>query len=644
MYAAFTADMDVAAANNNFAGVNVPFALGYTYDAGFSREASEDIGWTFDPAIFGTEPFFAGPGFIGVKYLGSPTDPQTGAPVGLTLFGTFSRSSGSLQDPSDDKQLYRYITGRLSATDGACSLPNPIEAKICFVNISSPADMRFFQSSARSTCRPAEMRFDHGGVCVRGTGRLEPAQPELPRGPADNNAGLTILGDPTRMASGVNTIDTMMGYLGNTNGSAADTNTSVVTQEEFETVPGSLLNKALVAQAVFDKKFLLPSSPERPEFFLVPGNNQVTVLWTRSPTETNGDPYFAVAGSRPRGDPNPLYDPNFRQFDVEGYRIYRGRTDSPSELQLLAQFDYGPSADGKGIFVDYLGVVNPIAGCAPELGVTDGCGTTFSTPGPGEPYVGSVNVDLVGTITQLPLLGGRVLLADNTAQALPGKTDTAFADIARGRLAPGVTPQLTNSGIPFVFVDRAVRNSLRYFYSVTAFDVNSLISGPSSLESARLSKAVTPTSAATNTASSSTITSGLFGRGVELTETDLPTIDPATGVFSGPFPPATLASLSFVGEFATQLFSEPGSGKVRLDGIGLGDQRNGIPAKYTFTAFSDADTVTFSLDLDRRSAMASSPSAARPSRRRWPILTSRRRTGRRRGFRRSSPGRWISGC
>ena len=26
---------------------------------------------------------------------------------------------------------------------------------------------------------------------------------------------------------------------------------------------------------------------------------------------------------------NPQYDPNYRQFDVEGYRVYRGRVDSP---------------------------------------------------------------------------------------------------------------------------------------------------------------------------------------------------------------------------------------------------------------------------------------------------------------------------
>ena len=97
-------------------------------------------------------------------------------------------------------------------------------------------------------------------------------------------------------ASGVNTIDTITGYLGNTNGNLLDTDPTKVTQDEFITVPGSLLGKAKVAQSVFDNKFLLPFAPDRPEFFLVPGNNQVTVLWARSGTESNPDPFFQVAG------------------------------------------------------------------------------------------------------------------------------------------------------------------------------------------------------------------------------------------------------------------------------------------------------------------------------------------------------------
>ena len=76
---------------------------------------------------------------------------------------------------------------------------------------------------------------------------------------------------------GVDAIDSAMGYRGFTG--------QTVTQDSVRTVPGSLLAKAQVAQEIFDSKFLLPFAPTSPEFFLVPGDNQVTVLWRPSPSE-----------------------------------------------------------------------------------------------------------------------------------------------------------------------------------------------------------------------------------------------------------------------------------------------------------------------------------------------------------------------
>jgi len=595
MFAAFAADMDVAQADANYAGVNVPFSLGYTYENTFSEQTARSLGWTFDPAIFGSAPFFNGTGFIGVKYLGSPLDPVTNAPVGLTLFGTFSRSTGSLQDPADDKQLYRYITGGLLPTDGACSLPNPLEEKICFVNISSPADMRFFQSSGPIDLAPGGF----GSITVAYIFAAPVASGNCPGvscnvAPAPNNAALTILGDPARMASGVNTIDTMQGYLGNTNGAPTDTNTAVVTQEEFLTVPNSLLRKALIAQDVFNGKFLLPNAPARPEFFLVPGNNQITVLWARSNTETVGDPFFTVASSPTvEGSPNNLYDPNFRQRDVEGYRIYRGRTDNPSELQLVAQFDYAPEADGRGVFTDFRGLLNPTATCAPELGVTEGCAVVFSNPAPGEPFIGSVDVDLTGPISQVTP-GNRVLLADTSAQVLPGTVDTAFTDIAAGRIGQGVSTELSNTGVPFLFIDRGVRNSLRYFYSVTAFDVNSLVSGPSSLESPRVTKAVTPSPTASNQEVTSNLVTHVVGRDNVAMDTviaDYPALDAATGKFSGPQPPTDGGIIGFVGEFAASIIqpSQSGALTMRLDSMHMGSY-TGIGAVFGAVTGQDVPT------------------------------------------------------
>ena len=78
----------------NYSSVNLPFALGYTYDHSFGQHE----GWTFDPAIFGP-PFFAGTGFAGVKYLRSPLNSE-GQEVGLTLFGS-SINGGSFRDASN---------------------------------------------------------------------------------------------------------------------------------------------------------------------------------------------------------------------------------------------------------------------------------------------------------------------------------------------------------------------------------------------------------------------------------------------------------------------------------------------------------------------------------------------------------------
>jgi hypothetical protein len=586
LYAAFTADMDVATADANYAAVNVPFALGYTYENHFGTAA--DLGWTFDPAIFGSAPFFAGIGFVGVKFLGSPVDPATGEPVGLSLFGTFSRSSGSLQDPNDDKQLYRYITGRLTPIDGACSLPDPVASKICFVNISSPADMRFFQSSGPIDLAPGGF----GSITVAYIFAAPVSVPGCPGvgcdvKPANSNADLTILGDPARMASGVNTIDIITGYLGNTNADPtrvpADPDPTRVTQDEFITQPGSLLGKALIAQSVFDNKFLLPFAPTAPEFFLVPGDNQVTVLWSPSATETTPDPFFNVA-SQPLigGSPNPLYDPNFRGLDVEGYRVYRGRTSNPSELTLVAQFD----KEGT-VFSDFRGTVNPTPGCAPELGVNNlsGCGTVFTVPAPGEAFLVSRDFDLSGQITQV-VPGNRVLLADGSTQILPGALDTAFTDITSGKVGQGVLTDLRNTGVPFLFIDRGVRNSLRYFYTVTAFDVNSLSSGPASLESGRITKQVTPAPTPSNQVVASNLVTHTIGRGVAMdTIIDtLPTLDPATGKFSGPFPPANGGIIGFVGEFAASIIqpSQSGALTMRLDSLQMG-KFEGVQAVFGVT-------------------------------------------------------------
>ena len=321
-------------------------------------------------------------------------------------------------------------------------------------------------------------------------------------------------------------------------------------------MPRSLLNKALVAQAVYDNKFLLPFAPEAPTFFLVPGDNQVTVVWQKSETETvkagGGDPYFAIAS-----DPtSTLYDPNFRQYDVEGYRIYRGRT--TGDLSLVAQFDYAGTT-----FTDFTGGVrlhrriadgDGISECAPELGVQDDC-----------PH--HVPVRRRVRITRWSATSSRSRPA--AACSWPTAVSSSSTPIRAVSGGGQGFPALADNGVPFAYVDRGVRNSFTYFYAVTAFDVNSLASGPSSIESPRVTKSVTPRAPGANTTATALVR-GVFGAdGTELNPSaQYPAIDTATGTFAGNMPPANDAALVLGSAVVEAL--PPGDITVKVVSVGPG--------------------------------------------------------------------------
>lgn len=561
MYAAFGADMDVGDAGENYSSVQLPFALGNTYEATFGQPA----GWTFDPGIF-APPFFPGVGFVGVKYLSSPTGAGE-----INLFSN-TINGGSFGDARNTTQLWRYLSGNISpaAGDAPCAQGPPTVTRLCYINNSSKADMRFFQSSTALTLGPGEF----GTIVVAYIFAPPVAVTSFVPG-GDLKPGDPLrFASPTQLASiGANMSDSLAGFL-DFNDANSD---GIAQQNEYTVVPGSLLGKALVAQSVFDNKFLLPFSPESPEFYLVPGDEQVTVLWRPTPSEVTGDAFFNIASQAtvtPAGGgdpvPNALYDPNYRQFDVEGYRVYRGRVDAPNSLTLLAQFDYAGT-----VIADFTGSINPVNTCAPDLGIFTDCPADYDPLefAPGVTRNVSYEVPLVGEVIQVKS-GGRAVLADSTAFVLIA--DTAVTGEASG------FPALEDTGVPFIYVDQAVRNNFRYFYSVTAFDFNSFASGPSSLESPRITKSVTPGPVSSNQQYSTTFTNAVWGRNGPNEDNGEPTLDPATGKFSGPFPPANSFVPEIVG-FAQELISESGALAVRLDSLQLGNGYFAIPANYYFT-------------------------------------------------------------
>ena len=525
LFAAFGADMDVAASGANYCSVNLPFALGYCYEHTFGQET----GWQFDPGTFGP-PFFPGNGFVGVKYLRSPSGPGE-----IQLFSNTVNSATGFRDPLDVFALFRYLSGNVSvaAGDQPCNQGNQLLTKVCFINPVS-ADARFYQSSTALTLNAGEF----GSIVVAYIFAAPVAIPGFNPPVADVTPGNPRrLTDPANLPQGANRIDSLTGFNG---WSDVDAD-AVVEQTEFRTITGSLLGKSLVAQAVFDNGFLLPFAPESPTFFLIPGDNQVTVLWQKSSSEVSGDAYFEVANDPGvPGDVNPLYDPNYRQFDVEGYRIYRGRVDSGDQLTLVAQFDYAGTT-----IEDFTGQINPLPTCAIELGVVDECAAEYDFPVPpnGTSATVSNTIPLAGEIIQVQLGPSRAVLADGTVLVL--KADTAVTGLGSG------APPLSDTGVPFAYVDRDVKNNFRYFYAVTAFDINSIQSGPSSLESARTTRAVTPVPTAGNVSFAALDVVTVDQEGNPLPAPGLFTVDAATGKFSGR-PPAVTAT-QIQGVFAPAL-------------------------------------------------------------------------------------------
>ncbi len=587
LFAAFGADNDVTveASGSNYDGVNVPFSIGYTYHESFTHEPS----WTFDPQIY-RAPFFAGAGFIGVKYLKSPV--VNGVEVGLTLFGA-TTNGGTFSDPADTKALYRYLSGTNTAAlgDDICNVGDVKVTHICYMNQGTSADMRFFQSSGPLTLGPGEfssivVAYIFAAPVAVPACSVADCQSSIP--PQQPTGSLTRFLSPDSVVLGVNTVDEMTGYVGY----AGDLNTNgKVDQSELQVVPGSLLGKALTAQAVFDSKFAQPQAPEAPTFYLLPGDNQVTVLWKPSPSEVTGDSYFTTAQEA------TTYDPNYRQKDVIGYRVYRGNSNDPSQFRMLAQYNY---TSGEAVtFTDHTGQVNTgsESGCAPELAIFITC-TDAGTVN-GVATIDPVDHDAVAENSGVFVQTTNYAALAN-GNALATLADTALIS-ATNKLTCGVStpcqPFDAAGGVPFVYVDNTVQNNRTYFYTVTTFDLNSIRSGPSSLESARITQLVTPAHPPAGTVATGNLAFQTIGRGVVLPAGTAPTIDPVTGVFSGPAQPANGAQAAFVGQFVSQLFQGANSVDYTLTGLTLGDARFGTNASYTFHVVGPKDTLDLTFAL-----------------------------------------------
>lgn len=602
-YVAFTADMDVGDAGNNYASAVLPFSLGLTWKTDW-REAT----WQFPSSIF-SPPFATAPGFVGVKYLKSPINPATDEEFGITIFTTYTNPSAAnspFPDPLNIYQGYRYVAGTAGPATGDNACQYPPARHLCFLT-QVGSDQRFMESSGPFTLAPGQSEVVVVAYMFAPALMTNPGAPTYNLGPYIGNTnllpGVVPAGD--RLVTGQDTLrvlDRTLGWVSHSdlNGNGVIEQPRVVARlginipKEVTVVRGSILDKALVAQGVFDHQFLLPFAPEAPDFYLVPGSDQITVVWAKSNTETEGvgDPYFAVASDPTAG---ALYDPNFSRYDVEGYRVWRGR--SPAALEMIAQYDYKNTVihDYTGAF--YNGDYNDVNGvnkCAPELGITSSCPVTFvPNPTPASPHndiqLAELGPAYPGAV-QVPL-GGRVALANGSV--LITLADTAVTGGGSG------FPGLADTGVPFAYQDNAVHNGYRYYYAVTAFDVNSLSSGPSSLSSPQVTKSMTPRgTSGQETAGGLGDPEFIRADGSAVPAISMPTIDRVTGIFSGPMPQTDMV-LGFAA-FVPQIILGTGSLELFFDSVVPGAALNGVDGAYYLrvAAAAGTDTLTIPVSVD----------------------------------------------
>ena len=267
---------------------------------------------------------FQPPGFGGVSYLKTPE--VEGEEVGLANFTVFT-NGGARPDPSSRQEWYQGMTGD----------PNFVVFDV------SPQDVRGMASSGQFPLPAGEFVEIYAAYFFAEA-----------FGPT-----------PTELT----------------------TNTAIIDGEPATALFNNFVAAQAGVQGVFDAGFLVPTAPPSPTVELIPGDQQVTIVWDNAPV-LGVDPFARVAldpfQRDETGNPDPdapglgifleaeqiifvpaldvpgttqgfvtaaeagltgaeltnlFFDPDFVIQDFEGFRVYRSFEGTLDDAELIAQFD-----------------------------------------------------------------------------------------------------------------------------------------------------------------------------------------------------------------------------------------------------------------------------------------------------------------
>lgn len=104
--------------------------------------------------------------------------------------------------------------------------------------------------------------------------------------------------------------------------------------DDYLTPDSALAKVDYSMQLVFDRNWLVPRPPSQPSLTCVPGDAQITLIWDNK-AEMEPDPYYQIVS-----DPGtPLYDPFYKQYDFEGYQLWKNSTGLEGDWYLVARYD-----------------------------------------------------------------------------------------------------------------------------------------------------------------------------------------------------------------------------------------------------------------------------------------------------------------
>ena len=212
------------------------------------------------------------PGVFAYKFLESPRDTNN-TPLGMTAFKKFTIDIDPVTDAAQYLTMagFDYRTGVYTPYDSARDI--------------DPKDKRFVQCSGPFTLAPQQMvRLV---IACMGAPFGGPGQSWENRFPGGN--GLDSLVHLAKLAN--------------------------------------------QAQFIYDQGWLLPGPPLAPNMTLVPGDNQVRIVWDNLP-EVTPDPYWLKVAS---DTTKPGWDPLYRGYDFEGYIVYKSR--NGTDWKILGQCD-----------------------------------------------------------------------------------------------------------------------------------------------------------------------------------------------------------------------------------------------------------------------------------------------------------------